>query len=303
MDADPDFARALNAVLMGIVVLAFVVTAVATATTSSASARADRFSQGVRLPYGSPRIRESVVWRMRASARASGWTLVVAALLGSTLLLTPLATTPYFPFLALWPVLVAAGVVGAVVNLRERLFHPAPDAIRIARSRAMRSADYLDPFRRGLTWLLAGAAAASLAALAFAAASRPLDGTLTVAAVCAGFLAALLCGTLPALERLVLNRPQPATHTLELAWDDAFRTAAISALRLSAAHSVWLVVAFAMAAALSEASEPLLHPFAQQLPLFGLLALQFVYPVNGRRLRPDLYPDWLRHAAPAGGPA
>jgi hypothetical protein len=49
-----------------------------------------------------------------------------------------------------------------------------------------------------------------------------------------------------AVERQVLGRPQPATDTLELAWDDAFRADTLRELRYFTTLVAWLAVAAAV---------------------------------------------------------
>ena len=51
-------------------------------------------------------------------------------------------------------------------------------------------------------------------------------------------------------------------------------------------------------------ADGLFSTFASQVPTWGLIALTFIYPSTGRRLRADLYPEWLRRpVAPEGSPA
>jgi len=53
--------RAMNVVVMAALIAIFAVMVWVVGSTSSAYARADRFSQRSRLPYGTPETRESVV--------------------------------------------------------------------------------------------------------------------------------------------------------------------------------------------------------------------------------------------------
>lgn len=304
MDLDADVTRTLNAVLMGILLLGLTIAVLATGSRSSAYARADRFSMKSRLPYGSDQTRDSVASRMRAMSRVATASLLAGAVLASALLFTPIGASPMFAFAALWPLIILTGLVGTVANVRERLFRPAPDAPRVARPRAMRSSDYLDPFRRLLPWALGAFAAASFIAVLIVGTRDPgaVDTLAAAATIPAAIIVVAVFIALPILEKHVLSRPQPATDTLELAWDDAFRAAAIGNLRLSGALAAWILASLA-AVTLLDRPDSTFHAFLLQVPTWGLIALQFVYPNTGRRLQRDLYPDWLRQPLSAGGTA
>lgn len=304
MVIDPEFMRGLNAVLLLALVLTCIGLAVAFASRSSAHARADRFSERVRLPYGTMATRESVVRRARVSSLTTALTLLVAIVLTTPLLLTPLATSPTFPIIAIMPALIATGFASAVVNVRERLFHPAPDAPRIARPRALSPRDYLSPVRRLLPWFLAACAVFAMTWMVteWVGTASNVDGAFAATAIFAAAITAGVAIAVPVLDKLVLAQPQPATDTLELAWDDAFRATALSALRLSAALAAWMTCALAIGAVWI-GSDALFASFATQVPTWGMIALQFVYPSTGRRLRAELYPDWLRQPTPVGGTA
>lgn len=301
MAIDPEFARILNAILMGALVLLGVGFTVAFSSRSSAASQADEFSRRVRLPYGSAAIRRSVVRRVRVSRLTTAITMLATALLLTPVLLTPLSTSPVLMIVVLVPILAAIGVASAIINVRERLFHPAPDAPRIARARAMRTSDYLDPLRRLLPWALATASAIALLALVVAWVRHPagVDGAFARAAVFAAVVSVAVFIALPLVERSMLAQPQPASDTLELAWDDAFRATALGSLRLAAAMCAWLAASLAIGA-LWLGSDALFSSFAQQVPTWGVIAMTFVYPGSGRRLRAGLYPDWLRGPAPVG---
>jgi hypothetical protein len=245
-----------------------------------------------------------VTRRLRTNALLAAVTMLAMTLLVSPLLLTPLATTVTFPFLVVVLMLVTTGIASAVVSIRERLFHPAPDAPRIARAAALGPGDYLDPFRRILPGVLGVLAAVASAALIVEWTRRPdqVDGGFAGTAVITVVVAAVVFAVMPVLERLMLGRPQPASDTLELAWDDAMRTTALGALRLLCALSAWMTFALALGA-LWLGSGGLSDAVVQQLPTWGVITLAFIYPSTGRRLRPELYPDWLRRPVVVGASA
>ncbi|WP_109209264.1 MULTISPECIES: hypothetical protein [Microbacterium] len=299
MDVDPPFALAFNAAFLAILLVVLTIIAISVSARRAAYAAADRFSMRVRLPYGTEATRESVARRLRTGSIATSLTMVVTTFALSPLLLTPVATTVTFMFIVVMVILVATGLVSAVVSIRERLFHPAPAAPRIARPRALRTADYLGPFPRLLPWILGGIATAAVGLMVVRRAARPEDvePAFAATAVFATIGAVAVFVAMPFIERRVLAQPQPASDTLELAWDDALRTTALGSVRLSAALTAWMALALALGAVWI-GSDALFSSFAQQLPTWGVIALTFVYPSNGRRLRGDLYPDWLGRPAP-----
>lgn len=304
MDLDPDFARALNAVLVAVMLAVAFGVRVSAASQWTAFTRADRFSLRVRLPYGTEAVRESVAHQTRIRAITTANAMCVTIVAASPLLLTPLATSPLFMIVLLLAILLAVGFASAAVQVRERLFRPAPDAVRVARARQLSTRDYLDRFRRWLPWTVAGAAALTVALVAVTMAdeSRAVDDGFARAAFVAAAVTAVVCIVAPPLERRILSQPQPASDTLELAWDDALRATALGAVRLTIALPAWVALALAIGALWLGAGGPF-SSFAGQLPTWGVIALQFVYPSTGRRLRPGLYPDWLRQPLPQGAAA
>ncbi|GAA1932745.1 hypothetical protein GCM10009775_25920 [Microbacterium aoyamense] len=299
----PDITRGMNIVLTIIVAIIAVCFLVAMWDRSSGRARADRFSMGVRLPYGSDQTRVSVARALRARAIAGAWAIVAGAAMAALLLLTPLATSAFFIFYTLLTGVVVGNVIGTtIVAVHERLFHPAPDAPRVARARVMTAADYLGPARLRIPWVIAGAAAVAAVAVGVVAIAAPtrVQASAAIAAAVFGVVAAGVFIALPRLERLVLDQPQPASHSLELAWDDALRAATIMSLRLSCAIAGWLVLSFAIIS-LTTPLDTLWSSWATQIPTWGIIALSFIYPAStGRPLPAALYPDWLRHPVPAG---
>lgn len=306
----PEMTRTFNIVIVIAIVIIGVIVLLARRGPASALARADRYSMTIRLPYGvTPgeveSTRASVARVIGARTFASDVALVTSGLLSAALLGTPLATSSLFVLTVFVPCLVVGSVIGAVVvSLRERLFHPAPDARRVAHVRFMRTSDYLDPARRLLPWALGIAAAVVVATAAAIRASAParVDGALVTIAVALAAVAMVVFAVVPWLERLVLAQPQPASDTLQLAWDDSLRTGTLSELRLAAALSAWFALAVALVA-LWQGDAPGTPTLATQLPTWGMIALQFVYPITGRRLRTELYPDWLRRPVSQGSPA
>ncbi|GAA3623521.1 hypothetical protein GCM10022200_02180 [Microbacterium awajiense] len=305
IDLDPTFALAFNSVVVLVLIGVAVGALLSMRSRTTVLNRADRYSVKSRLPYGTDQTRESVARGLRARANAVTGALLAAGLVALPLLFTPLGTNMLFVFFVIVTALVAGGTIATVaVNLRERLFHPAPDAPRVARARRMMTADYLGPARRALPWVLLAAASVATFLLAGSqfderVSTEPMTTTAAFIFAC---VAAVAFAVLPRLDRLILDRAQPASDTLELAWDDAFRAYALSSLRLSAAIAAWFALAFSLGALCAAYAPPSVF-FAMQLPTWGIVALQFVYPNTGRPLPESLYPDWLRRPVTVGAPA
>lgn len=299
---DEQSVRAFNAVLLLVLLAGLVVVLLFQRSPASSAVRADRFSVRLRLPYGTAATRESVTARLRSVTVTYTTAMLVCVAAALPLLATPLATNPRFGFLVIFPMIIAGTMASAVAAVRQQLFHPLPGALRVARARMLGTVDYLGQVRRALPWLLAVAALAAAVTLIsrWAADAQLVDAALAVPAVFTACLTVVVFSALPALRRRVLDQPQPATDSLELAWDDAFRSRSLSAMHLAAAVAAWTTLTLSVAALLRADAAPL-GDLAVQLPTWGAIALTFVYPDTGRRLPADLYPEWLREPALTGG--
>jgi hypothetical protein len=258
-----------------------------------------RASVRARLPFGSEEMAVSIRRRTRMLLRANMWGLLATATVATAVFVsTPLSSSPQFLWLVTLSIFLVVLTAGSVaVGLRERLFHPAPTAMRVARARALGVADYVGRARRLAPLLLLIAAAGSCVALAVSDAMRPV-GFVPLALTCAA-LAFALVATIGGryAERLVLAQPQPASDTLELAWDDLFRADTLSVLRMGAATAAWLPLGLAVTVL---ADAWLLQgpaDFAALFPWWGIPALQVLYTLGQGRLPDPLYPDFLRPAA------
>ena len=268
----------------------------------SAYGRADRFSRGVRLPYGTDRIRDSIARAMRARTIAVAVAVLVGGLVMAALLPTPIGSSPFLIFSAMIPTLVVGTTLATVVvGVRERLFHPAPDAPRIARAREMTVGDYLPMWRRMLPWAIAAAAVPALITLMITWARSPevIDSWAALCVMVVAGVTLLMFVALPSLDRLILAQAQPASDTLELAWDDALRTRALQTFRLSCALGAWFTLSLSLVTMWDGHVTGAM--WWTQLPTWGLILLQFTYPLDGRRLPDPLYPAWLRRPAAEGG--
>ena len=133
--------EAFNAVLLGLfaavpIVMLFVVRRESWGTTV-----VYRMSVRAKLPVESWTMWRSIRDRSRALMRANMWGLVVSiVLMGGLLAWTPIGASPFALWiLTLTLVIGVLGITSAMVGVRERLFSPAPAAVRIARPSALRT--------------------------------------------------------------------------------------------------------------------------------------------------------------------
>lgn len=285
----------MNGILLFAFTLVPIITLIATRAPDSGTARAHRYSMRARLPFGSDEVARSVRRHLRAVIRTNMWALLGVMMLADvTFAVAPWRDSPFF----LWGVtvtllLVVFGAAPVISGLHERLFSPAPTAIRIARGRQMRTGDYLGAWRRVTpNVLLAGGAL--LVVVAFSVQptlSNPAEpwmlwlaaGTMMLALVASvgGHLA----------ERAVLARPQPASNTLELAWDDSFRADVLGSLRLAMSSAAWLPLGVATTILwLSIAPNA---EFLPSFPWWGIPCLQVLYAIGEGQMRASLYPEFL----------
>lgn len=285
--------------LNGILLLGFtlvpIVTLIATRNPDSGATRAHRYSVRARLPFGSDEVAQSVRRHVRTVTRTNMWALLAVMVLSLVAFaIVPWRGSPFF----LWGVLVllllvVLGGAPLISGLRERLFSPAPTAIRIARGRQMRTRDYLGPWRRLTpTVLLALAIVAVVAAFAWQPVARHRAEPWMLW-LCAGALMlaiAVSIGTHLA-ERAVLAQPQPASNTLELAWDDSFRADVLGSLRLAAASAAW--ISLGVATTTLWVSFAPNAEFLYSFPWWALPLLQVLYTLGEGRMRESLYPEFL----------
>ncbi|GAA1844266.1 hypothetical protein ACFQZV_10735 [Microbacterium koreense] len=286
-----------NALLLALFAVVPIVALVITANPEWGDARVAQLSLRARLPLGQDTTRRSLRQRSRALLRANMWGLLATMLVfGSITFLTPLGTSPFMGwFLALAILFVVVTGCSAIVTTRERLFSPAPAAPRVARAQTLTVREYVGRWRAALPIVLLVCAAilGVAAGIAIILGAIPRSYAPWLAATGALAVAATVAGW--AIERRILAQPQPASDTLELAWDDLFRTDALATLRMGAAMVAWLPVGLATALLVLAAipfatAESILGLF----PWFGIPLLQVIYAIGQNRLAPRLYPDFLR---------
>ncbi|HHV21598.1 MAG TPA: hypothetical protein GXZ30_08730 [Propionibacterium sp.] len=135
------------------------------------------------------------------------------------------------------PFILLGGTIGMSVGsyrgvLRAKLA-PTPDAPRVARSRATSLDDYVTAPERWAVRLVPAAIALTIAAIWVIWALAPVRPGLLTPLLATGFAAAtvVVWALLMHARSSLLDHPQHAHDDLELAWDDALRTAAIRDLQ------------------------------------------------------------------------
>lgn len=262
---------------------------------SSSERRALRWSENADLPLQESPIADRIVARLRRDAITAAAGAAVGVALCALALLSPVGKDPNFPITFLLPsMLTVSALVSAAVGVRAHLFAPDPLSRRVARPRALTSADYLGFTRRTL-WL--ATAILSLCAVIWASwlllhPAPSFTPGLAVAALVIGLLGVGGVPLVNRFERALLERAQPASTPIELAWDDLFRIATLHSVRIACAAPGVTSAALLLAAITGD------RFLASQIIVWSLLALQLVFPTTSpglpTRLRPRL------QSAPAG---
>ena len=208
-----------------------------------------RFWQRVGLPSGTDDIATAVRRRIRYSTSAS----LTGALIGLLVSVVALYVNPSLASASfIWLFIVPAVLTGMVAldvgfSLRDSLFRQGKDSPRIARSRVTTMRDYVSPWRLRLAPVFALIATVLSTGGMLLGLLGVIDGATFIRSPALPLLAVALIVFFVgmAVERRVLRHPQPATDTLELAWDDAFKASTFRALRLFETIVAWLAVAAA----------------------------------------------------------
>lgn len=286
---DAESARAMNTIFGVAIALGAIVGAVLAQRPASGYRRAEGWAYRARLVLDPAPLRLSIVRRFRAMNVADSGAGLVTAVVAAALLATPLADSELYLLTAVLPTMLLTSLAATVaVGVRERLFDPAPDAPRVARLRTMTTSDYLGRARCTTTWILAAATIVALGIILLEAARGDLAADAATLVACGLLVPLALCAGLPRLERAILTQSQPASNTLELAWDDALRSACLASIRLSAGVACLVGVALAVSTVWVNSDARLFA--ASQIIVWGQVALQSIYPLRGFRLRPSLRP-------------
>ena len=262
-------------------------------------ARAHRASVRARLPFGSDEVALTARRHMRRLLRTDMWGLLATCVVAfGVLAFIPGSDSPFTLWMFTGAILLVAAATSAYTSLRERLFSPAPTALRVARGREMRVGDYIDPLRRHLpSVVLTLATVGTAIALTWASIGPAHDSSTTLANIVALLAALLIAYSAVAgsriAERAILRRPQPAANPLQLAWDDLFRADALGGLRLFAALAAWIpfgIAAVMLSQAVGFAGTSPAGSLAWSFPWWGIPLLQVIYTFGSGKLPGTLHP-------------
>lgn len=213
----------MSYVVMAVVLtLAGVLLVVRCASPAGRRSAADRYARGVDLDLGELRavVEQRLARREQAGAGGGvvGVWVTVGCLAAVGLPSSWIAGLEAVGFMA------GAAVAYAVVAWRESA-GPLPDGPRIARATAPGHDDYVARHERWGAWVAAGVATATAGLVVVVDASGVLDlGNVPLGPAAATAVLPWVAVALDALvARRLLDRPQVATSTHELAWDDALR--------------------------------------------------------------------------------
>lgn len=258
-----------------------------------------------RMPIGSERMARGIAARTRTIVRANMWGVIGAILIvASMFVLTPLGANPNFLwFLAAAILLGVIAISQVVVTVRERLFSPAPSAPRMARATVLGVSDYLRPTERFAPWVLSAILTLLWTIIVLLWDTGRVEG---------GALGWLITGTVFAVvgsaagmwaERRILVQPQPASNTLELAWDDLFRADALRVLRMGESMLVWIPLGIGGSILLHmivSNPSPGAATIMQLFPWWGIPFIQVFYTWGAGRLPAALRPDVAMYPSTTG---
>ncbi|MGZ0711046.1 hypothetical protein ACWPKO_22235 (plasmid) [Coraliomargarita sp. W4R53] len=257
-----------------------------------------KVSVRARLPITSDEMWMSIRFRARNETRANMWGLLIAmAIVGSLFAFTPLKSSPYFIWILVLMIVLVTAVSSTLATVRERLFSPAPQAARIARASELDVSDYLSSVRQYAPRVLLIAAGVGFIALWISAIWKPISVQLLVGSAASLGLALVVTWIGRVTEKRILACPQPASNTLELGWDDLFRTDSLNSLRMATAMAAWLPFGIALTALTNIwifGGRSDLEQFAGLFPWWGIPLLQVMYLLSAGRLSSGLYPEYLR---------
>lgn len=264
---------------------------------SRSERRALRWSENADLPLQESPIADRIVARLRQDAITAATGAAVGVALGALGLLSPVGKDPDFPITFLLPImLTVSALVSAAVGVRAPLFAPDPLSRRVARTRALTSADYLGVTRRAI-WLataILSLCAAIGASWLLLHPSPSFTPGLAVAALVIGLLGVSGVPLVHRFERMLLERAQPASTPIELAWDDLFRISTLHSVRIACAAPGVISAALVVTAITGD------RFLASQIIVWSLLALQLVFPTTSPGLPARLRPRPRLQSVPAG---
>ncbi|AIY00168.1 hypothetical protein ART_0569 [Arthrobacter sp. PAMC 25486] len=241
------FESVLDWIAIGFLVAVFSYRLITVQTARYQQQQVFMFAQRVGLPIGTERINNSLRRRLFRSSNAA----LLGGLAGGLVAVGvhTFLRTNGLPFTFMWSIAIPAVFVGVTtfdvaLTLRDSLFGRQPDTPRMARLEAVTLADYTSPTRlRAAPVLMALAAGLGVAGVVLGAIGViDVDSLLRGPALLILVAAAVVFGICTVMARKILQLPQPAADTLELAWDDAIKADVIRKLGLLASVMAWLAV-------------------------------------------------------------
>ncbi|MDD0857993.1 hypothetical protein NHF46_09895 [Arthrobacter alpinus] len=296
-------------IAFGILAVAVAVRAIIVQTTKSQQHQVFLFWQRVGLPMGSQRVNDSLRRRLHRSTNATLLGGVAGGMLAVGIYV--FTHTSGLPFNFMWLVALPAVIIGATVldvalTVRDSLFGRQPDAPRMARLEAVGLRNYMSPKRLYAAPLLLVLAAALAVTGLVLGATGAIDSGAFLRGPALPFLlaAAVVLGLCVVMARKILEQPQPAADTLELAWDDAIRADVLRKLGVLASVMAWLAVSAAGLGILdglgATAAANMGTALGQMLSTWGYFAVILTY-THGSSLswfRQRLWPNFT--LVPAG---
>ncbi len=281
----------MNASITGLALLGSGLALVYSSRVDAAYRRASRWADRTELPLldETDPLWPPLIAYFRRSGIADAVGLLAGSLLTVPFLFTPLGENPLFILIVFVPALMLTAAVTAVgVGVREQLFSPAADEPRIARTRALRTADYLGPVRIwcGRILMVGGLTLLVTLGVTWVRTPAQVESGTGRAAIVIGVLALVGSVLFPIVERAILARSQPASTPLQMAWNDAVRAGVLATVRYMGAV-LWLTVILVTIQSLwgySSAVPPTSYAG------LTMVALGQFYPMSGFRLRPALRP-------------
>lgn len=292
-----------NWIFICVVVFSVLVRIILEQTSRLQKKRVFQFWQRVGLPMATEQIHDSLRSRLHRSSLAALVGGIAGALVAASQIAFQEASVVTFTFS--WLVVLPAIFIGltlfdVVQTLRDTLFGSPSDGPRMARAHAVSLGDYISPWRlRTAPFLLVLALFLAATGLVLGQ-SRIISMGSFLKGMSLPFLlvAIIVCGICVVAARKVLEKSQPVTDALELAWDDAVRADTIRKLAQLAVLTAWLAssaIVIAILEGLQDGREPMLFIAQGQLVAmvgYSVVLMMFSYGNSYSYFRHRLWPEF-----------
>ncbi len=189
--------------------------------------QADAYARTVDLALD-PALAPAVTRRLQRRERAGALGVLVGGVAVAGAMAPFADETGAYQVLGVMLGMLAGHAMGQGLAAWREVSRPAPVGTRVARVTVPMHADYVAPHERLGAWVTAGVGVVVGAVFLLAPRPPALTGALPVGlAVVAVVLPPLAVLLDEAVARRLLDRPQVAASTTELAWDDALRARAL----------------------------------------------------------------------------